>query len=55
VALNKTSRWAIRGGLLLVAAILAASFFRYTYTSDKSVRVDRFTGEGSRCLSERSE
>ena len=41
----KTSwRWLLRIAGLLVLAVAAGIYFRYEYTADKSVRVDRFTG-----------
>ena len=39
------SRWLIRIALLLVFGVIASTFFRYEYTQDKSVRVDRITGK----------
>lgn len=38
------ARWLVRAVLLLLALVIGAAFFRYEYTSDKSVRVDRLTG-----------
>lgn len=38
-------RWLIRIGALLALCVVAAAFFRYDYTRDKSVRVDRLTGQ----------
>ena len=38
-------RWSIRIALLLILGGIAATFFRYEYTNDKSVRVDRLTGQ----------
>ena len=38
-------RWVVRAVLLLLALVVGAAFFRYEYTSDKSVRVDRLTGK----------
>ncbi len=43
--MKNPSRWLIRIALLLVFGVIAATFFRYEYTQDKSVRVDRITGK----------
>ena len=44
IAVKSSNRWLLRLVVLLVVAVVAGSFFRYEYTSDKSVRVDRLTG-----------
>lgn len=38
-------RWLWRGAVVIVFAVIAGSFFRFEYTLDKSVRVDRLTGK----------
>ena len=44
ISVKSSNRWLLRLIVLLIAAVIAGSFFRYEYTSDKSVRVDRLTG-----------